>query len=91
MPLLTSEYTRVDIVFIPAPFVKCVIIKSSSDIVKASKNPDITPGNISGNTTLKNAISGVAPRSRAASYVTLSVCLSFGITESNTYGILKVI
>ena len=80
-----------DIVFIPAPFVKCVIIKSSSDIVKASKNPDITPGNISGNTTLKNAVSGVAPRSRAASYVTLSVCLSFGITESNTYGILKVI
>ena len=77
--------------FIPAPFVKCVIIKSSSDIVNASKNPDITPGNISGNTTLKNAMIGVAPRSSAASYVTLSVCLSLGITESMTYGILNVI
>ena len=50
IPLLTSEYTKVDMVFIPAPFVKCVIIKSSSDIVKASKNPELTPGNISGNT-----------------------------------------
>ena len=37
------------------------------DIVKASINPESTPGTISGNTTLKNALTGDAPRSRAAS------------------------
>ena len=67
------------------------MIKSSRDIVKASINPDKTPGNISGNTTLKKAYTGVAPRSSAASYVDTFVCLSFGITDNITYGILNVI
>ena len=58
---------RVDSVFIPAPLVKCVITKSSTDIVKESRKPETIPGIISGSTTLKNAYIGVAPRSRAAS------------------------
>ena len=39
----------------PAPFVKWVMIKSSKDMVNASRKPESTPGMISGNTTLKNA------------------------------------
>ena len=54
-------------VLIPAPLVKWVMIKSSRDIVNAIKKPDNTPGIISGNTTLKNAFNGPAPRSMAAS------------------------
>ena len=67
MPRRTSLYIRVERVLIPAPFVKCVIIKSSKDMVKASKNPDRTPGRISGKTTLKKADTGPAPKSIAAS------------------------
>ena len=45
----------------PGPFVKCVMIKSSKDMVNASKKPEDTPGRISGNTTLKKAYNGEAP------------------------------
>ena len=38
-----------------SPFVKCVITKSSRDIVKESRKPEKIPGIISGSTTLKNA------------------------------------
>ena len=55
IPFLASEYTRVEMVSIPAPLVKCVMIKSSRLMVKASKKPDKTPGIISGSTTLKKA------------------------------------
>ena len=48
-------YILVDRVSTPGPLVKCVMIKSSSDMVKANRNPDDTPGRISGNTTLKKA------------------------------------
>ena len=55
MPFRTSLYILVDRVSTPGPLVKCVMIKSSSDMVKANRNPDDTPGRISGNTTLKKA------------------------------------
>ena len=48
----TSVYILVDRVSTPAPLVKCVIIKSSRDMVKAIRNPDKIPGMISGRTTL---------------------------------------
>ena len=51
----------------PAPLVKYVTEKSSSDIVIAIKKPEKTPGRIWGQTILKNAYMGVAPRSSAAS------------------------
>ena len=68
----------------PAPLVKWVMMKSSKDMVNASRKPESTPGMISGNTTLKNAYMGEAPKSRAASYVYLSVIFSFGMTLNMT-------
>ena len=55
MPRRTSLYINVDKVLMPAPRVKWVMMKSSSDMVKASRKPESTPGRISGNTTLKKA------------------------------------
>ena len=75
----------------PAPFVKWVMIKSSKDMVNAIKKPDKMPGKMSGNTTLKNAYTGDAPRSSAASKVLGFSCLNLGITFNITYGILNVI
>ena len=89
IPFLTSVYILVDRVSSPGPFVKCVIIKSSRDIVNASINPEAIPENISGKITLKKAYTGEAPKSSAASYVLLLNCFSFGITDKITYGILK--
>ena len=45
---------------------------------------------IEGKITLKKALKGVQPRSKAASTKFASVCLSFGITDKITYGTLKV-
>jgi hypothetical protein len=42
-------------VLVSGPFVKWVITKSSSDMVKAKKKPESTPGKISGRITLKKA------------------------------------
>lgn len=55
IPFFTSVYILVDKVSTPAPFVKWVMMKSSKDIVNAIKNPDNTPGRMSGKTTLKKA------------------------------------
>ena len=49
------------------------------------------PEEILGNTTLKNADTGVQPKSCAASDKCLSVCRSFGSTDKMTYGKLNVI
>lgn len=57
----------IDNVLIPEPVVKKLTIKSSSDIVNDKSAPAITPGKISGKTTLKKAYIGDAPKSKAAS------------------------
>ena len=66
------------------------MIKSSILIVKAIKSPENTPGRISGNTTLKNALKGDAPKSMAASYAEGLSCFIRGITLKITYGMLNV-
>ena len=55
IPTLTWLYISVDRVLMPTPLVKWVMTKSSTDMVNASRNPERTPGIISGSTTLKNA------------------------------------
>ena len=67
IPRRTSWYSIVEIVLMPAPLVKYVIIKSSREMVNAIKNPAIMPGMSSGRTTLIKAYTGPAPRSSAAS------------------------
>jgi hypothetical protein len=47
-------------------FKKDVIIKSSSDNVKAKTNPEMIPGKICGRMTKRKAFRVVAPKSRAA-------------------------
>ena len=66
-------------------------MKSSILIVNAINIPENTPGRISGNTTLKKALKGDAPRSMAASYAEGLSCFIRGKTLSITYGILNVI
>ena len=52
---------------LPAPIVKKVIIKSSTDRATASKEAPITTGCIIGIVIVKNAFKGEAPRSLALS------------------------
>ena len=49
-------------------------------MVKAMMSPVTTPGMISGSSALKKALSGVQPRSIAASGRAWSICCSFGST-----------
>ena len=58
----------------PGPDVKDVITTSSSEIVNASIAPAKIPGAASGSTIRRNACTGVAPRSAAASTSRLSNC-----------------
>ncbi len=58
---------RIGRVVAPGPEVKLAITRSSSDRVKASRNPATMPGRMSGRVTVTKARSGVAPRSIAAS------------------------
>ena len=87
-PFLILAWTKVDKVSMvfsplskPAPLVKAVTMKSSSDKVMAKRKPERIPGRISGKMTLKRACLWVQPRSRAASYKAGSICWSFGLTE----------
>ena len=80
----------VDIVLMPAPLVKCVTTKSSTDIVNERSAPDIIPGMSSGRTTFLKAYGREAPRSIAASKRVSVLLLSLGRTESITYGIQNV-
>ena len=66
------------------PAGKIAYNKSSSDNVNAIINPVIIPVEIDGSITLKNAFTGVQPRSIAASGKLGSVCFIFGITERIT-------
>ena len=54
-------------VVVSGPVTKKLITMSSSDMAKASSTPESTAGRISGSVTVKNALCGDAPRSRAAS------------------------
>jgi hypothetical protein len=55
IPLLAMDSTVIDRFVTPLPVVKKLITKSSRDRVRASKNPVITPGIISGIITLLKA------------------------------------
>ena len=70
--------------------VKNVTAKSSRDIVNARMKPEIMPGLSIGSSTFLRAWKGVAPRSRAASYIFGFIWVSFGSTLSTTYGVQKV-
>ena len=71
----------------PLPFVKNVTPKSSTDKVSAKMNPLSIPGHNSGSITIRKACAGVAPRSKAASYVFGFILLNRGNTLSTTYGV----
>ena len=55
MPAFTAPKIAVGSVSTPAPLTKLVMMKSSSEMMKASRKPDITPGAISGSSTRRNA------------------------------------
>ena len=87
-PFLILAWTKVDKVSIflspeskPLPRVKAVTMKSSKLKVIESRNPDKTPGRISGTITFPNACLGDAPKSKAASYKLGSIWINFGLTE----------
>ena len=70
---------------------KYEITKSSRESVNAITIPEITPGIIFGNFTLKNACMGVQPRSRAASESESPSSLIRGRTFKITYGKQNVV
>ncbi len=66
-----------------------MITKSSSESTKASRNPDRIAGAISGRVTLKNATTGLANRSCAASSSERSNPWNLARTMTATNGMLK--
>ena len=64
---LVIEYITVDNVENELPRTKNVTTKSSSDSVNAIRNAERIPGINCGKTDLKNAVTGGAPKSCAAS------------------------
>ena len=73
-----------EILLIPGPVVKYEIIKSSKDMVNATRAPLNIPGIIWGTITLTIAWKGVHPKSKAASIVFSSKLLNLGVTDKNT-------
>ena len=69
---------------------KFVITTSSSEIVNASIAPAKIPGAASGNTTRRNAWTGVAPRSAAASTSRLSNAVKRAFTTTTTNAMQNV-
>ena len=55
IPCFTAPKIAVGKVSTPAPLTKFVMMKSSSEIMKANKNPDMIPGIIRGSRILVNA------------------------------------
>src|SRR5580658_7570721 len=66
-PRRTLENTTMGKVLLPGPEVKLEITRSSHDSVNASSHPDRIAGNTIGRVITKNTLSGLAPRSIAAS------------------------
>ena len=60
MPCLTLPKIAVGSVSIPAPLTKLVMMKSSSEMMKARSQPDTIPGIISGKRISRNAWARVA-------------------------------
>ena len=65
--------------------------KSSRERVNAITKPESTPGIILGSLTVKNALTGVQPRSSAASVSESPSSFILGRTERITYGRQKVV
>ena len=55
IPCLTEPKIAVGRVSTPAPLMKLVMMKSSSEMMNASRKPASTPGAISGRRTRRNA------------------------------------
>ena len=53
IPCLTEPKIAVGRVSIPAPFTKLVMMKSSSEMIKANKKPDRMPGHMRGISTYR--------------------------------------
>ena len=60
---------------------------SSNEVMKANKAPDTTPGMIRGICTLKNVLTGVAPRLAAARVKDLSKPTKVAVTVMMTKGV----
>ena len=67
-------------VLVCAPVTKKLITTSSSDMAKASSDPDRMAGAISGRVMSKNIRISLAPRSRAASPIERSIPASRPLT-----------
>ena len=75
----------------PGPVLKLAMTRSSSDSVKARRNPARTDGAMSGSVTLKNVRSGGAPRSIAASSSERSSVINRACTTTVTKHIVNVV
>lgn len=84
-------YTKIEMFLTPFPDTKYEMTKSSKDIVKAIRAPEITPGIMRGTITFVKAPKGVHPKSKAASAKSGSKRLSLGKTVRITYGVLNAI
>src|SRR5699024_11499486 len=91
IPCLAREYISTDNVENPFPVTKNVTAKSSSEYVKAIKNPANIPGVIYGKITFVKIFQFVAPRSRAASINDELISCNFGNTIITKIGTLKAI
>src|SRR5437867_4473898 len=87
----SMPYTLIGSVVEPTPAVKKLMMKSSSESVKAISSAPTMPGISSGSVTRLKAIQGVAPRSSAASSSRGSSLRSRARTISATTGKLKIV
>ena len=75
----------------PGPEVNEAITRSSSDRVKASIQPETTAGRMTGSVICKKVLTGVAPRSIAASSSERSKVTSRDCTTTATKHMVKVV
>lgn len=83
-PMRTDENTTIGKVVAPGPDAKLAITKSSKDKLKDSNQPAINAGDIIGTVIKKKVLSGVAPKSIAASSIDLSSSRNLDDTTTAT-------
>src|SRR5579859_8266985 len=90
-PRRTFEKITIGCVVAEGPVTKEEITRSSTDRVKASSQPAIKAGAISGRVITRNTFNGRAPRSIAASSSDMSICARRERTTTVTKDRQKVI
>jgi len=73
------------------PPINRITITSSNDVTKAKSAPEMTPGSMSGSTTLKNTVCGAPPSEAPARMSVRSKLISVAVTVMTTKGVASAV